>query len=47
MTSTGGQSDQEAFLASKQAMWSKFVWLCSGGLLAAVVILVAMAAFLL
>ena len=47
MTTNDKQSEEEAFLASKQAMWTNFVWLCGGGLLVVVVILVAMAAFLL
>lgn len=47
MSTTDRQSEEDAFLASKQAMWSNFVWLCGGGAAVVTVILVAMAAFLL
>ena len=47
MTSTDNKSEQEAFLASKQAMWHSFVWLSAGAMGVIVLILVLMAAFLL
>ena len=47
MTTTDKNSEQQAFLADKQAMWSGFVWLTAGALGVVVLILVLMAAFLL
>jgi hypothetical protein len=47
MTTTDKNSEEEAFLASKQAMWSSFVWICGGAMALIVLILVLMAAFLL
>ena len=47
MTTTGKNSEEEAFLASKRDMWSSFVWLSAGATGAVVLILVLMAAFLL
>jgi len=43
MTTGDRQSEQEAYLATKQAMWGNFVWLCTGGTAAAVVLLIVLA----
>ena len=43
MTTGDRQSEQEAFLASKQAMWGNFIWLCTGGTAAVIVLLIVLA----
>jgi len=43
MTTGDRQSEEEAYLATKQAMWGNFVWLCAGGAAAIVVLLIVLA----
>ncbi len=47
MTTTDNTPEQEAFLASKKAMWNSFVWLSAGAMALVILILVLMAVFLL